>query len=559
MNHFVRNLLIVAAILLVLILAGVWVVRVGLNNSRGDFGDLLAGQYDTGPELKQKDVSNAGDPAGGVYSVTLRVDSNTLATLPDEYLSFAVDSSQLVGGKWWNPDASGKEVGSGTVNTPPMDFNRPQLDKLVSALAPAYLRIGGSEADKIYYDMSQDVPSNIPAGYHSALGRSQWDAAVQFAVRNKLKLVFTLNAGPAVRSSGGAWEPGNAKALLDYSAAKKYPVTGWELGNEVNIFWFVHGLNQQVKPAQYAQDMKTARDLVKQYYPTSTFSGQGSAYWPILGEPLNYFFSFMPEYLAKAGSLTDIVSWHYYPQQSRRGPIATRRATPGRLLDPNNLNEAAYWATQVNDLRGQYARGAQLWLGETGNAQFGGEPGVSDAYIGGLWWLDELGLLAKYHTQVVVRQSLTGMNYGLIDDATLTPRPDYWNSYLWKKLMGNTVYKTGVFGANNDKLRAYAQSIPGEKSGKTVLLINLDPKNSAQITLPDFANQSFEIFALSTPDLFGQMLFLNGKPLALDSQGSVPELFGSPVLGNGVPQITINPLSYMFVVFPPTVAVQLVP
>ena len=91
-------------------------------------------------------------------------------------------------------------------------------------------------------------------------------------------------------------------------------------------------------------------------------------------------------------------------------------------------------------LRDQYAPGKPVWIGETGGAQFGGEPGISDAYLGGLWWLDELGLAARSGVEVVVRQTLSGSNYGLIDDKTLVPRPDYWNSWLWKRLMGQEVF-----------------------------------------------------------------------------------------------------------------------
>lgn len=559
MNRSLKIVIITLVVILGLFALGSVIVRIGLTGARGDFSDVLKGQSDPEPQLTQKDISSVGNSSGEVYSVTLAVDEQPMGLVDDEYVSFSIDSSQLVGGKWWNPTASGKEGGSGTTKSPAFDFNRPQLNTLVAALAPAYLRIGGSEADKIYYDMENATPNAIPNGYDSALGTDQWDAANAFAQRNNLKMIFTLNAGPASRNSSGAWDPENAESLLKYSAEKEYPIAGWELGNEVNIYWFVHGLNKQVSPDQYASDMKTAHDLVGNYYPNALFSGQGSAYWPILGEPLKYYFGFMPTYLEKAGNLTDIVSWHYYPQQSRRGPIATRRATPSRMLDPNNLNDVAYWASEIRTLKTKYARGANIWVGETGNAQFGGEPGVSDAYIGGLWWLDELGLLARYDTKVVVRQSLTGMNYGLIDEETLVPRPDYWNTLLWKNLMGNEIYKTTLRGDNSDKLRVYAHSVKGERSGVSILIINLDPEKSASVSLPNYPAKPFEIYALSSPDLFGQTLYLNGKELALTDQGELPVLYGLPVLGSGVPEITLNPLSYMFLVFRPMIAASLVP
>jgi heparanase 1 len=529
------------AILLLLVI----VVQLGMWGSHGGFFKFLAGQRDPGPELDPA-ISQSDLPGGSTYSISVQVDaSQALAHLPPEYLSFAIDTSQVVGGKWWDPKASGAEIGSGTVNAPPFDFNQPQLDLLTQALAPATLRLGGSEADKVFYDLSEKGDAAIPEDYESVLRRQQWDDANAFAQRNGLKLIFTLNAGPGNRDESGAWDPANARELIAYSAAQGYPVSGWELGNELNIFWFVHGLGEQVSPAQYHQDLAAARALVKDYYPEATFSGQGSAFWPLLGEPLGLFYSMMPGYLQHSGDLTDFVSWHYYPQQSRRGPIASRRAYPGRLLDPANLDEAAYWADQVASLRDRYAPGKPIWLGETGNAQFGGEPGLSDVYLAGLWWLDQLGLLALHDQQVVVRQSLTGMNYGMIDDVTLSPRPDYWNSLLWKRLMGSEVYSAQVQGENTEKLRVYAHSTPGTDGAVTLLLINLDPQRSAHVNLPGLDGEAI-MYALTTPDLFSQTVLLNGEELALTPQGNLPDISGQPFDPGGV--LSVHPLSYTFLV-----------
>lgn len=530
---------------LALFLLLVLLIQLGLWGSHGNFFDFLAGQRDPGPEL-DSGISQFGPEDGSAYTASLQVDSSQpLAHLPPEYLSFAIDTSQVVGGKWWDPEASGAEVGSGTVNAPPFDFKRPQLDMLTQALAPAYLRLGGSEADKVFYDLSETGNAAIPAGFESVMRREQWDAAVAFAQRNGLQLVFTLNAGPGNRDESGAWNPGNARELIAYSADQGYEVSGWELGNELNIFWFVHGLGEQVSPAQYQQDLAAARALVETHYPEATFSGQGSAFWPLFGEPLGLFYGMMPGYLRRAGELTDIVSWHYYPQQSRRGPIASRRAYPGRLLNPANLDEAAHWADHVAALRDRYAPGAPLWLGETGNAQFGGEPGLSDVYLGGLWWLDQLGLLAQHNHQVVVRQTLTGMNYGMISDTTLALRPDYWNSLLWKRLMGSEVYAVQVQDETGGKLRAYAHSTPGGDGGITLLLINLDPQRSAQVSLPALG-ESAQVYAFTSPDIFSQTVLLNGQALALTPQGALPEITGQPF--DPASGLTIHPLSYTFVI-----------
>ncbi|MCX5997808.1 MAG: glycoside hydrolase [Chloroflexi bacterium] len=423
---------------------------------------------------------------------------------------------------------------------------------MAQALAPAYLRIGGSEADKIYYAM-QDTSGfqpNAPPGYKSVMTAKQWDNVNGFATRNGLQLVFTLNAGPASRKADGSWDGTNATELLKYTAEHGYRVALWELGNELNIFWFVHGMKAQVSPQQYDKDLSAARALVKQYMPSSHFSGQGSAFWPLLGEPLSLFYGYMPQYLARSNDKIDLVSWHYYPQQSRRGPIASRRAFPSRLLDPKNLDEAKHWADQIKQWRDRYAPGKPIWLGETGNAQFGGEPGLSDVYLGGLWWMDQLGLLARAGHDTVVRQSLTGMNYGMIDDADLAPRPDYWNSLLWKRLMGTRVYDVKVGGDPSGKLRAYAHSGAGDDHGSlTVLLINLDHQRSAAVSFPAIKSNNSQIYEFTTPDIFSKEVLLNGSELKFAPDGSMPAIHGRQQPEAGVPNVTLNPISYCFVTF----------
>lgn len=304
---------------------------------------LIAGQFESEPKQLQRDISAKGGTS--TYTVTVSVDTTKpVAQIAPEYLSFAIDMSQVNGGKWWNPQAQQVEIGSGTVNARIFDFNRPKLDMLTRALAPAYLRIGGSESDKAYYDLKTDewIAPSIPPKYQSVMTRKEWDAVNAFAARNHLQVVFTLNAGPGSRKSDGSWNSDNAAELIAYTTKQHDPVAVWELGNELNIFWFVHGFSAQVSIDQYDRDLQAARLLVKQSTPSAQFAGQGSAFWPLLGEPLSALYGYLPGYLARSGALVDHVSWHYYPQQSRRGPIASRRAYPSRLLDPKNLDEAGY-------------------------------------------------------------------------------------------------------------------------------------------------------------------------------------------------------------------------
>lgn len=525
------------------------IVGLGLWDAHGGLLAFIEGQRPAQPLDLAADTAVA-PPAAPPYAVHATIDrAAPLAEVAPEYLSFAIDTSQVVGGKWWNPQAESIEVGSGSLEAPVFDWNRPELDVLVAGLLPAYLRIGGSEADKVYYDMDSDAAkaTAVPPGYESVLTRRQWDAVNAFAARHKLRLVFTLNAGPGARDAAGVWQEENARALLAYSTAQRYGVDLWELGNELNLYWFVHGLEAQVSPPQYDEDLRRAAALVHESYPAAAFAGQGSAFWPLLGEPLGLFFGMLPDYLQLSGDVTDVVSWHYYPQQGRRGPIASRRASPARLLDPANLDEAGHWAGRMRAWRDQYAPTAELWQGETGNAQFGGEPGLSAAFLASLWWLDQLGMLATYDHDVVVRQTLSGMDYGLIDDETLAPRPDYWASLLWKRLMGTAVYRVEKAGGGADKLRLYAHAAP-QGDGFTLLAINLDHQRAAELALPQLAGRPFDLYLADSPDIFGAEVRLNGASLAVQ-EGALPPLAGRRVEGWEETAVSLPPLTYAFLHF----------
>ena len=542
-----KKMLLISCSLLVILVALHTVLSWG---GSGTIVDVIRGNMTPAVDLQDRGVSFSGGEDKGAMLVSVSIDTKPVFTVLPEYLSFTLDTSQLVGGKWWNPKADRVESGSGTKHAPVFDFNREKLDMLVSRLRPAYLRIGGSEADKVFYDLEDNrdfVPwQDVPQGYHQTMTRTQWDNLNGFVTRNQLKFAFTLNSGPSARNDDQSWNPDNAETLMRYSREKGYAIDVFELGNEHNLFWYIYGLQNIVAPAQYRKDILSLKNLLRRYYPEAKLGSQGSAIWPVLGELLGAFFGFYEEMIETSGQDVDVIAWHYYPQQSRRGPFASRKAHPARLLNPSNLDEAAYWAKRFNRLKDQFAPGKGIWLGETGNAQFGGEPGVSDVYIGGLWWLDQLGLLAVNGVEAVFRQTLAGMNYGMMDPDTLALNPDYWNSLLWKKLMGTDVYRVALTGDHLSKIRAYAHRAKDGK-GLSLLVINLHHEKKVTLSFSDPEIKNLTLYEVTTPDILGKKVYLNGQKLALRHGKSLPVLKGKKQQLNHIPTVTINPLSYSFV------------
>lgn len=446
-----------------------------------------------------------------------------LGEVSPRFLSFSLDSGALAG----------------------FDFSRPALRSLAEQLGPAYLRLGGTASDQIFYDFSDAPVGGPPAGYAKVLTRSVFDSACEFAAALELEIVFTLNAGPGPRDPRGAWLPDNSRTLLEHARSIGCPIRVYELGHEINGFVVVHGEAAYVSGSQYAADMSVARQLVESIAPDARLAGPASAFWPVLGETSPV----LPEFLAAAGDQVDIVTWHYYPQQSSACAVQSRPARRETLLDPINLSEFLTWARHVEGLRDEHAPGAEVWLGETGHALCNGEPGLSDRYLAGLWWVDQLGMAARLGQPVTVRQTLAGGSVGLIDKDTLTPRPDYFNSLLWKRLMGQRALSANLeelaSGSGIELVRAYSQCASDEypKGAVTLLVINL----GLQTVWVEWAEVEgpAQIFRLSSPDLISRKLWLNDVQLSVTAEGTVGAFV--PVEDD---LMELPPRSYGFVVLP---------
>jgi heparanase 1 len=481
-------------------------------------------------------------------TITLRL-ADPVATVDERYLSVAVDTAQVVGAAFWSPDA-GVEAPGGVHPVAPYDFARPRLRRLARELAPAYLRIGGTAADKVFYDLGDAPLAQAPTPYRAVLTRAQWDGVNAFAMALDYRVVFTLNAGPGPRDANDDWQPGNARSLLEYTQAKRYPVALWDFGNEANAYPITVRLGYRVGASVLAKDVAAARALVDATTPGALFAAPSSAYWPVIGE----FLPIYDDFLAAGGAASiDVVTWHYYPQQSRRCLLATRRASPDRMFDPSTLNEIDAWAARVEAGRDAHARGKPVWLGESGNAQCGGEPGVSDAFVSGFWWLDELGRMARRGQSVLVRQTLSGSNYGLLDDDTLAPRPDYWTAVLWRRLIGARVLEASAGG--DSLLRVYAHctraGAPDARPGAvTLAVINLDPARGISLVL-DAYGETADVYELSSRDMASSETRLNGVTLTVEDDGSPPLLPPRVVHGRaGSLRAHFAPATYGFVVLP---------
>ena len=119
-----------------------------------------------------------------------------------------------------------------------------------------------------------------------------------------------------------------------------------------------------------------------------------------------------------------------------------------------------------------------------------------------------------------MHNTLDASDYGLLNENTFAPRPNYWAALLWRKLMGTTVLDPKLSPAPN--VYAYAHCLRDHPGGVALLIVNADQQRSYDVTLP--ATQRYTLSG--GRELQDTMVVLNGNALRLDANGNLPQLTG---------------------------------
>ncbi len=140
-----------------------------------------------------------------------------------------------------------------------------------------------------------------------------------------------------------------------------------------------------------------------------------------------------------------------------------------------------------------------------------------------------------------MHNTLASSDYGLLDDNTLMPRPNYWAALLWHKLMGTTVLEAGPSPAPAVKL--YAHCLRGQPGGVALLVINTDRTTSQSIELLTAS----ERYTLSVSDLQDRHVQMNGVEMKLGVDDAIPQLSG---VSTGSGEQTLAPATITFFAMP---------
>ncbi|KAI3677331.1 hypothetical protein L1987_86956 [Smallanthus sonchifolius] len=368
---------------------------------------------------------------------------------------------------WWPPEKCDYGTCSwGNASLLNLDLNNKILFNAIKAFSPLKVRLGGTLQDKVIYQKIGDQEtcpnltknSSLMFGFtNGCLTMSRWDELNIFFKNSGAKVVFGLNAlsGRTIGLDGtaiGPWDSSNAEALIRYTANKGYNISGWELGNELSG----NGIGTSVTAKQYAFDTISLQNLVQKIY----FGFQEKPI--VLGPGGFYEANWFNEYVTESSNAIQAITQHIY----NLGPGVDDHLVE-KILDPSYLDGGSQPFRDLQNILKKSRNSTVAWVGEAGGAYNSGRNLVTNAFVFGFWYLDQLGMASMYDTKTYCRQTLIGGNYGLLNTTTFVPNPDYYSALLWHRLMGRHVLSTSFTGTN--KIRSYAHcSKTSQKTGTCI-------------------------------------------------------------------------------------------
>ena len=489
-----------------------------------------------------------------------------IGTVDERFQSYNVEMVEVIGGRFWKPyrdiDALLKAQSSVTQSNkdaaavpagmdpnlyqqrPPIDLTNPRLRKLAAALGPAYVRVSGTWANTAYFQNSdQPAPKTPPKGFGGVLTRRQWKGVIDFAHAVDAKLVTSFATSPGTRNPAGTWTPDQARQLLAYTKSIGGSIAAAEYMNEPT-YAEMGGAPKGYDAAAFGRDFSVFLPFVKKAAPDMLILGPGGVGEGIPLAPIGLAGSIIKteDILKATGPQFDGFSYHSYGATSKRcasmGPAS--QTTAEAALSEDFLSRADRIEAFYAGLRDTFEPGKPLWLTETADAACGGNPWAS-TFLDSFRYLDQLGRMSKRGVQVHMHNTLASSDYGLLDDNTMMPRPNYWAALFWHKFMGTTVLDPGLSTASN--LHLYSHCLRGQPGGVALLAINTDPSASQSLDLAMAA----ERYTLTAPSLEATSMQLNGSELKLGEDDAMPRLTG---ISTGSGRLTFPPAAITFLAIP---------
>lgn len=487
-----------------------------------------------------------------------------IGTVDDRFQSYNIEMVEVTGGRFWKPykdvdallkaQASAKGAGSNQPAgmspdlyqyRPPIDLSKTRLRKLAAALGPAYVRVSGTWANTTYFQNSdKPAPNTPPKGFNAVLTRRQWKGVVDLAHAVDAKIVSSVATSSGTRNAAGVWTPDQAGQLLAYTKSIGGSIAAAEFMNEPT-FAAMGGAPKGYDPATYARDIAVFRPFLKEAAPETVFLGPGSVGEGMSLAPPSISMLKTEDLLKATGPVFDVFSYHSYGAVSKRCAAMGASATtsPGAALSEGWLSRVDRIETYYAGLRDRFEPGKPLWITETADAACGGDPWAS-TFLDSFRYLDQLGRMSKRGVQVNIHNTLASSDYGLLDENTLAPRPNYWAALLWRKFMGTTVLDPGA--SSTPSLHLYAHCLRGQPGGVALLAINTDQTASHSFELTTAAER-YTLSAPSLQNLADTHVQLNGTELKLGADDGLPPVTGAPTASG---HVAFAPATISFLAIP---------
>ncbi len=461
-----------------------------------------------------------------------------LGAIDQRFQSYNIEMVEVTGGRFWKPytsqanspaqagpKAAAPIAGFGSdlfEYRAPIDLSNSRLRELAAALGPAYVRVSGSWANSVYFqDSDEAAPASPPSGFGSVLTRKEWKGVIDFARATDAELVTSFAISPGTRNAAGEWTPEQAGKVLAYTKSAGGRIADAEFMNEPNLPSF-GGAPKGYDAAAYARDLAIFKPFLKQNSPDTLLIGPGStAETPDRPPRAIPGFLTTDALLTATGPAFDVFDYHLYAAVSQRCARlgSGQQTTAADALSAEWLSRSEKIAAFYAGLRDKYEPGKPIWLTETADAACGGNPWAS-TFLDTFRYLVQHGRLAQMGVKVIMHNTLSASDYGLLDEKTFEPRPNYWAALLWRKLMGSTVLDPHLSAREN--VYAYAHCLQGHPGGVALLLVNADQQRAYEVNLLSDA----ERYTLTAKHLEDKTVLLNGKPLALRNDDALPQLAG---------------------------------
>jgi heparanase 1 len=468
-----------------------------------------------------------------------------IGSVSERYQSYNIEMLEVTGGKFWKPykeigkpaaqpAASGSEAQSGDTPAgmsadlyqyrPPIDLSNRRLRAMARALGPAYMRISGTWANTTYFADTDTPPKNPPQGYGGVLTRKQWLGAIAFSRAVDAPIVTSMPIGAGTRGADGLWRPDQARRWLAFTKVNGGTIAAAEFFNEPTLA-SMGGAPKGYDAAAFGRDFRVFELFMRKEYPGTKLLAPGSvgeanADWAIAAGGYGKMEVLPAAELAASTGNADAFSYHHYGAVSQRCKAMGHQTSADHALSEDWLGRTDRTLAYYREVRDKTMPGKRFWNTETAETACGGNPWAG-TFLDTFRYLDQLGRLARQEYDVVMHNTLVASDYGLLDENSFAPKPNFWGALLWRKLMGTTVLDSGIPIAAG--LHVYAHCLRGVPAGVALMVINTDTDKARTINVPASALR----YTLRAKELQSTRVELNGEVLELGRNDALPALTGT--------------------------------